>query len=76
MKPDTDGVRFGPFWLTPGISRVNAMTYFFSAFIFVTLVTFLNFLQPYILDEILHLPAERQGAITDILHFKPFEERQ
>jgi len=69
MKPDTGGVKFGPFWLTPGISRVNAVTYFFSAFIFVTLVTFLNFLQPYILDEILHVPAERQGAITGELNF-------
>jgi len=69
MKPDIRGVKFGPFWLTPGISGTNATTYFFSAFMFVTLVTFLNFLQPYILDEILHVPAERQGAITGRLNF-------
>ena len=36
---------------------------------FVTLVTFLNFLQPYILDEILKVPAERQGAVTGGLNF-------
>lgn len=69
MKPDTNGIKFGPFWLTPQISRINAVTYFSSAFMFVTLVTFLNFLQPYILDEILKVPAERQGAVTGGLNF-------
>ena len=69
MKPDTNGIKFGPFWLTPRISRLNAVTYFASAFMFVTLVTFLNFLQPYILDEILQVPAERQGAVTGGLNF-------
>ena len=69
MKPDNSGIKFGPFWLTPNISRTNAVTYFFSAFMFVTLVTFLNFLQPYILNEILHVPAEQQGAVTGGLNF-------
>lgn len=69
FKPDSGGIKFGPFWLTPGINRINASTYFFSAFMFVTLVTFLNFLQPYILEEVLHVPADRQGAITGSLNF-------
>jgi len=69
MKPDTNGIKFGPFWLTPNISRANAVTYFFSSFMFVTMVTFLSFLQPYILDEILHVPAEQQGAVTGGLSF-------
>lgn len=69
MKPDTSGIKFGPFWLTPNIGRVNAVTFFFSSFMFVTLVTFLNFLQPYLLDEVFRIPAERQGAITGWLSF-------
>jgi MFS family permease len=69
VKPDKSGIKFGPFWLTPQISRLNAVTYFSSAFMFVTLATFLNFLQPYILDEILKVPAERQGAVTGALNF-------
>jgi MFS family permease len=69
MNPDTTGIKFGPFWLTPNINRTNAVTYFFSSFMFVTLVTFLNFLQPYILNEILHVPAEQQGAVTGGLNF-------
>jgi MFS family permease len=69
MNPDKSGIKFGPFWLAPRISRLNAVTYFSSAFMFVTLVTFLNFLQPYILDEILKVPAERQGIVTGGLNF-------
>ena len=69
LKPDPSGRRFGPFWLTPGVSPVNACTFFYSSFMFVTLVTFLNFLQPYILEEILKVPAERQGVVTGGLSF-------
>ena len=69
MKPDPKGLKFGPFWLTPGITRLNACTYFFSSFMFVTLVTFLNFVQPYLLDEVLHVPAETQGSVTGTLNF-------
>jgi MFS family permease len=69
MQPDTSGIKFGPFWLTPKISRKNALTFFFSSFMFVTLVTFLNFLQPYILNEMLHVPVEQQGAVTGGLSF-------
>ena len=68
MQADTSGIKFGPFWLTPGVTRGNAATYFFSAFMFVTLVTFVNFLQPYVLDEILRVPAERQGTVTGYLN--------
>jgi MFS family permease len=69
FKPDKSGIRFGPFWLTPGVSRLNASTFFFSSFMFVTLVTFLNFLQPYILNDVLGVPADQQGAVTGYLNF-------
>lgn len=68
MEPDRNGVKFGLFWLIPGISRLNATTFFCSSFLFVTLVTFLNFVQPYLLDEILRVPAERQGSVTGMLN--------
>ena len=69
MQPDPAGVKFGPFWLTPGVNRLNACTYFVSSFTFVTLVTFLNFVQPYILEEILSVPVGQQGAVTGYLNF-------
>lgn len=69
LKPDLSGIKFGPFWLTPGVSKLNACTYFVSSFSFVTLVTFLNFVQPYILEEILRIPVEQQGTVTGYLNF-------
>ena len=53
----------------PGISRLNAVTFFVSSFMFVTLVTFLNFVQPYILEEVLGVPAAEQGRVTGFLNF-------
>jgi MFS family permease len=69
LEPDRNGIKFWIFWLTPGISRLNATTYYFSAFIFVTLVTFLNFVQPFILTELLHVPIDQQGSVTGYLNF-------
>jgi len=69
LKPDTNGIKFGPFWLIPGVSKLNACTFFFCSFTFVTLVTFLNFVQPFILEEVLHIPADQQGRVTGYLNF-------
>jgi len=40
-----------------------------SSFAFVTLVTFLNFVQPYILEEVLGVAPSAQGRITGYLNF-------
>ncbi len=64
MQADTSGIKFGPFWLTPGVSRINAASYFSTAFLFVTLTTFLGFIQPFLLSEVLQVPADQQGAVT------------
>lgn len=69
MQHDPAGLKFGPFWLTPGISRLNACTSFYCSWIFVTLVTFLNFAQPYLLREILHVPNDQMGTVTGYLSF-------
>ena len=39
------------------------------SFTFVSLVTFLNFVQPYILEEVLHVPVDQQGKVTGYLNF-------
>lgn len=53
----------------PGVSKLNACTFFVSSFTFVTLVTFLNFVQPYILEEVLQIPVDQQGKVTGYLNF-------
>ena len=69
MQHNPAGLKFGPFWLTPGISKLNACTSFYLSWIFVTLVTFLNFLQPYLLEEILQVPNNMKGSVTGSLNF-------
>jgi len=50
------------------LRRPNARTFFICSFTFVTLVTFLNFVQPYILEEILQIPVEQLGKVTGYLN--------
>ena len=61
---DTTTARLGPFWLSPGISRGNALTLLFSGFSLICLYTFLAFVQPYLLQEVLHIPKDQQGSLT------------
>lgn len=68
-EPDTSGIRLGPFWLTPGISRGNAGILLFSGFCLICLFTFNAFVQPYLLQEVLHVPKARQGSLIGMLGF-------
>jgi len=69
IQPDTTGESLGPFWITPGITRGNAKVLVFSGFCLICLVTFMAFIQPYLLQEVLHIPKERQGTLTGTLGF-------
>jgi len=67
--PDPSGLQLGWFWLTPGIGRGNAVVLLFSGFSLISLVTFMTFLQPYLLQEVLQIPEERQGSLIGTLQF-------
>lgn len=64
--------RIGPVWLNPGVSRRNALTYFYAAFFTIGMVVFLSFMQPYLLTENLGIPAAEQGRATSLLAL-PYE---
>ena len=49
--------------MEPGITRLNALTLFFSGFSLIGFATFGASLHPIILTEILHIPKESQGAL-------------
>ena len=66
-EPDLSGTKLGLFWLTPGISRGNALILLFSGFSVVSLTTFMTFIQPYLLQEVLHIPEESQGSLIGLL---------
>jgi MFS family permease len=65
-------VKLGPIWLNPGVTRRNALTYFYAAFFTIGMVAFLSFMQPYLLTENLGIPADEQGRATSILAL-PYE---
>ncbi|MGI9289977.1 MAG: MFS transporter [Gammaproteobacteria bacterium] len=67
-----DAARFGPVWLNPGVSRRNALTYFYAALTTIGMVAFLSFMQPYLLEENLGIPSSEQGRATSLLAL-PYE---
>ena len=64
FKPDLAGLHFGPLWFRPGLSGGNIATINFAAFFTIGTITFMGFVQPYVLTEILNIPQERQGTVT------------
>lgn len=68
----TEVVKLGPIWLSPGISRRNALTYFYAAFFTIGMLSFISFMQPYLLTGNLGIPADEQGRATSILAL-PYE---
>jgi MFS family permease len=69
MSIDTSCNRFGPVWLSPDVSKGNAWTLMYAAFFTIGLLTFIGIGTPYVLIEILKVPAGDQGTITGNLVF-------
>jgi len=65
---DTTQKRFGPFWLMPRITRLNALTYFTAGFFGIALLAFLSFVQPLAL-RLAGVERAIQGTVTGDLAF-------
>ncbi len=65
----TKTARFGPVTLVPGVSKLNALTYLYSAFAGVALTSFVSVFMPYILNVNLGLPTGEQGRVAGDLVF-------
>ena len=65
MKPG----KLGPIWLQPGVTPRNALTFFYASFFTVGMLSFMSFMQPYVINENLQIPIDAQGGVTGILHF-------
>ena len=61
--------KFGPVWLAPGVRSRNAWALMYAAFFTIGLLTFIGVGTPYVLNEILHIPTDKQGAISGNLVF-------
>jgi MFS family permease len=61
-------LKLGPLWFQPGITGWNFVTLAYGSFSTISLVIFIGFIQPYLLTEVLHMPADEQGTFTGLLH--------
>jgi len=69
MAAPAVNLRFGPIWLSPGITRINVLTKFWAAFITVAMLSGASILQGYILTEHLHIPHNQQGTVSGAISF-------
>ncbi len=63
------GIKFGPVHLEPGVTKWNARTYLFSAFWTIGFLSFISFLQNYVLTVHLNTPAAEMGRAIGSLSF-------
>lgn len=68
MTADVDR-RIGPIRLAPGYLPLNAVSYLFAAFITIGMLAFVSFIQPYLINANLDIPAEQQGRAVSVLGF-------
>jgi MFS family permease len=61
---DRSGRRFGPIWLVPGVTTLNAVSFAFAAYTTIGLLTFIATGTPYVLNANLGIPIEDQGQYT------------
>ena len=67
MAHNSNGVRLGYMRLQPGYTKINGMTLLFACLTGIPFLVVINFVQPYILSEMLNLPQEQQGSISGYL---------
>ena len=61
--------KLGPIRLAPGYVPMNAASYLFAAFITIGMLAFVSFIQPYLINANLDIPAEQQGRAVSVLGF-------
>ena len=66
-RADPNGLRIGPYWIRPGLTRGNVATVIFASFTSIAMTVYLSLIQPYVLTEIVQVPEARQGTVTGSL---------
>jgi MFS family permease len=68
-QPVSEGAKFGPVRLAPGVQGSHLGSFLFAAFVSIGLFTYVTALQPYLLAVNLGIPTEQQGSVTGRLAF-------
>lgn len=61
---DHSGLHFGPVWLVPGVTTLNAWSLALAAYTTIGLLTFVATATPYVLNANLGIPQSDQGQYT------------
>ncbi|MBL4800248.1 MAG: MFS transporter, partial [Emcibacter sp.] len=69
IAAEIKSIKFGPVHLEPGVTSWNARTYLFSAFWTIGFLSFISFLQNYVLRVHLNMPADEIGRAVGTLSF-------
>ncbi len=64
---DKSAAHFGPVWLAPGISKLNAFTLLYVSYATIGLLVLITISTAYVLNEILQIPPNEQGVISGML---------
>jgi len=69
MNTPEASLRIGPIWLAPGITRVNVLTKWWTAFVTIAMLSGASLLLAYLLTEHLNIPRAKQGTVSGELSF-------
>ena len=58
------GLRFGPLRMRIGVTRKHVFTLFFVSFFGIAMMNTVGVMQPYVFNEILHIPQNEQGSLA------------
>lgn len=58
------GEKLGYLWLQPGVTRTNGRALIYCGLTGIPVLAFINFIQPVILEVVLGIPKDAQGALT------------
>ena len=67
FTPDASGLKIGPYWIRPGLTRGNVAAVLFASLLSISMTVYLSLIQPYVLNEIVRVPEARQGMVTGSL---------
>jgi len=56
--------KLGPLWLMPGIGPINAVSFFLVAMVNNVIFSLVHYMQPYVFEVQLNIPAAQQGVLV------------
>jgi MFS family permease len=62
--PDRTGLHWLIYWFTPGYTGVNVVMLLYATSASLAMLTLVNFIQPYLLEEVFKIPQDQQGGLT------------